>query len=95
MTPVVTTETEYLTRLRRAGVPEHLHSGLVNYFVHHISPGHFLTAVLENNLCEAMGRADETSRAGLFEIVNFLYNDVPFNSWGTPDRVDTWLEKRL
>ena len=78
-------------RLRAARVPEHLHGGLMRYLVHHLQPGHFLTAVLSNDLREAMGRADETSRAGLFEIVSFLYNNAPAAAWGNLERVEDWL----
>jgi hypothetical protein len=87
-------ETHYLGQLIAAGVPEHLHGGLVRYLVHRLQPGHFLTAVLENDLREAMGRADEQSRAGLFQIVKFLYNDAPSICWGSPERVQQWLAER-
>lgn len=78
-------------RLIKAGVPEHLRSGLVCYLLHHIPPGHFLTAVLENDLMEAMGRADELSLVGLFSLVSFLYNDAPSGAWGSPAKVRAWL----
>lgn len=83
----------YETRARGAGVPGHLIDGLVLYLVEGISPGHFLTAVLENNLMAAMSRADEVSRAGLFELCIFLYNDVPERAWGSPARVRAWMEQ--
>lgn len=80
-----------LNNLDRANVPEHLHGGLLRYLLLGLRPGHFLTAVLENNLAEAFGRADETSRAGLFSLVTFLYNDVPRSAWGSPAKVEDWM----
>ncbi len=84
-------EIEYFSAMQSAGVPEHLQGGLMRYLVHRIPPGHFLTAVLSNDLKEAMGRADEASRAGLYQIVSFLYNDAPAPCWGTPGKVWAWL----
>ena len=86
-------EEEYRRRLDAAGVPEHLHEGLVGYLVHRIPPGHFLIACLENNLSDVMSRADETSRAGLFSIVKFLYNDAPNIAWGSQNKVTAWLAR--
>lgn len=80
--------------MREAGVPEHLHGGLVRYIVHRIPPGSFMEAVLSNDLREAMGRADEASRHGLFEIVSFLYNNAPCGCWGSPANVKAWLKGR-
>lgn len=75
-------------------VPEHLRGALWRYLAHRIPPGGFLTAVLENNLRESFGRADENSRAGLFNLVKFLYNHAPASCWGSPERVRTWLNPR-
>jgi hypothetical protein len=87
---LIVAEVHYAERLTKAGVPERLHGGLVRYLVHGMQPGHFLTAVLENDLAEAMGRADESSRASLFALVSFLYNDAPSTAWGSPSKVASW-----
>jgi len=39
-------------------IPEYMHKGIYLYITHHIKPGDFLTAVIENNLHESMSRAD-------------------------------------
>lgn len=72
-------------------VPEHLADGLRDYIVDRIETGGFLRAVLENDLREACARADEVSRAFLFDIVSFLYNEAPSTCWGSPERVAAWL----
>lgn len=84
-------ETHYLKALNACRVPDHLQGGLVRYLVYRIPPGHFLIAVLENDLREAMGRADEESRAGLFALVSFLYSYAPMSAWGSPELVESWL----
>lgn len=90
----IVNEVEYLQRLTRAGVPEHLHEGLVRYLVHHIKPGSFLLAVLENDLAGAFARGDESSLAGLSALVRFLALDAPPVASGGPYSVQLWLERR-
>lgn len=85
-------EARLLRKLGENAVPEHLHGGLIRYLLLGILPGHFLTAVLMNNLAESFARADETSRAGLFNIVQFLYSDVPATAWGSEARVRQWVK---
>lgn len=81
----------WFERLRQHRVPSHLHDGLVNYLAHHKRPGSFLTHVLENDLRGAVSRADETSAAGLPQIVRFLVNCAPAIAWGSAAEVDTWI----
>jgi hypothetical protein len=68
--------------------------GLRRYIDHHIPTGHFLEAVLSNDLKEAVGRADEGNMRVLPELVSFLYNEAPGACWGSPQRVKEWLAKR-
>lgn len=90
----IVNEAHYLERMERHGVPEHLREGLMLYLVHHIQPGHFLVAVLQNDLEGAFGRGDENSIAGLPAIMRFLVNDAPGVSYGGPTSVRCWLEAR-
>ena len=60
------------------------------YVCHGIGPGDFLCAVLENDLREAVGRADEYNIAALPQIVMFLHNWVPGGCWGYEGRVKVW-----
>jgi hypothetical protein len=64
------------------------------YLEHGYQPGHFLTAVLENNLKDAMARGDDASIAGLRDIVRFLYAYVPVSAWGNEDLVAEWMHAR-
>jgi hypothetical protein len=67
----------------------------INLYVQHkIEPGSFLRAVLENDLKESFGRADEINRTRLFEIVKYIYNHVPMNVWGSKEIVQKHLDSR-
>lgn len=84
-------EQNYRDLLIAAAVPPHLHEGLIAYLVYFIRPGDFLRAVLENNLREAVLRADDNSQAGLKALVWFLFRSAPRIAWGDPDTVAAWL----
>lgn len=63
------------------------------YVIHGIKPGSFMTAVIENDLMSAFMRADSYNRTILYDICHFLYNRVPFEAWGSPEKVVRWLEQ--
>lgn len=90
---VVRTESWYRERLERSGVPEYMHDGYVLYLLHGIPPGHFLTAVLSNDLREACARADETNQRTLYRHVAFLWNHAPASCWGSEERVMDWVKQ--
>ena len=50
-----------------------------------------MRAVLENNLTEALGRADDTNQRTIKEIVSFIYSCLPSNCWGSREKVEKWL----
>ena len=72
-------------------LPEHIRGGTQRYIENGITPGSFLTAVICNDLSESFGRADETNRARLFDIVSFFYNEAPGPCWGSRDKMDKWI----
>ena len=74
-------------------IPAYTMGAIKRYIDHHIEPGGFLTAVLENNLREALGRADEFNNAALFHIAAYLYNEAPADCWGSVEKVERWLEE--
>jgi len=75
------------------GIPPLIFKALRTHVVDHRPVGHFVTAVLENDLKLAVLRADEFSLAGLKRIVLFCYNDIPSPAWGSPQKVAKWLEQ--
>lgn len=78
-------------RLRHCHVPDHLHSGLLEYLTARHPPGGFLSAVLANNLTAAFSHADPQSERGLRDLVLFLYRYAPAESWGSVETVSRWL----
>ena len=73
-------------------LPERMHGGIRRYIESGISPGHFLTAVICNDLREACGRADDENRRLLFEYVSFFYSHAPRNCWGGPEKYNAWVQ---
>lgn len=69
------------------------YGALERYLNHGIMPGSFMTAVLENNLVEAFGRADMDNEINMKNIVGYVYNHLPSNSWGSPQRVQDYLKQ--
>ncbi len=53
-------------------------------------PGSFVQAVLENDLREAIGRADSGNLDTLPAIVAYCYNQIPSVCWGSPAKVEAW-----
>lgn len=73
---------------------EHLIGGLARYFNAGIMPGHFLTAVLMNDLQEACSRADLETFAVMPRLMKLLFNHAPSTAHGSRDHILSW-RKRL
>lgn len=72
-------------------VPAHMWGTVERYFVNRIPPGHFLTALLSNDLMEAFARADDENAANMQRWCQFLYNYAPRGSYRSPEAVNAWL----
>lgn len=72
----------------------YLVSGMKLYIEHGIEPGGFMMAVLSNDLREACCRADDHNQPIIFYIVKWLYNNVPYECWGTREKVEDWLDTK-
>lgn len=77
--------------MNKGNIPEDTMRALIRYVKDGIRAGHFLTSVLENNLFEAVARADHDNKIGLFDLVTFIYNECPIACHGSRDTVDAWL----
>ena len=71
--------------------PAHLLDAIHRYATDHTKVDGFLTAVLENNLREAIGRSDQASQHGLLHIVQYCHWEIPHECWGSPAKVKAWL----
>jgi len=75
-------------------IPEHMREGLERYVEHHIKPGSFLRAVLENDFVLAVEYADKANRVHLAEWAETLYTEIPKGCWGSPEKVQNWLDHK-
>lgn len=64
-----------------------------NYVTKNWEPGGFVTAVLANDLMGAFGRADIENRQDLFEICEYVYNEIPGSCHGSYEVVKKWLSR--
>lgn len=71
-------------------LPAHIRSGVQVYIETGRLPGHFLQAVISNNLSTSFGLADEISRERLFDIVSFFHNEAPGPCWGSVEKMHAW-----
>ena len=71
-----------------------LQDSLDLYVNKHLSGGGFLTALLENNLVETFARADANNSTMIREYIEHLYWCMPGNCWGSPQKVNDWLNER-
>lgn len=67
------------------------YDSLERYLNQGIMPGGFYTALLENNLAEAFGRADYHNSQNLKEIVQYIWNFFPGDAWGSKTKVEQFL----
>jgi len=74
-------------------IPKRITEALERYEQDGILPGHFMQAVLSNNLFYAVSMADDNSCAALKQIVHYVYNEMPGNCWGSKDVVNEWVLK--
>lgn len=72
-------------------IPERMMPSIRRYIDHGVKPCDFLTAVICNDLKEAVGRADDENIGALPAYVRYFYNDAPSNCWGSPETMREWL----
>ncbi len=80
--------------LARTKIPPRMWDGIVRYVMHGCSPGHFLTAVVTNDLKSAVMRADDENKLLLWDYVSFFYNHTPTSCWGSQQAFLNWIDKR-
>lgn len=71
-------------------VPEHTRDGIIRWIEFGIEPGSFLTAVIQNDLKNSFGQADQYNAEALQTIVAWFYNHAPEPCWGSVDKFKDW-----
>ena len=74
-------------------IPDRMGGAITRWIENGIMPGDFLTAVLRNDLREAVGMADDENMCNLPAYVGYFYNEAPPNCWGSPEKVAAWAKK--
>jgi len=77
-----------------AAIPDHMQAAMRRYVVQGIKPGHFLTAVICNDLRGAVGYADEENLPLLRSYVRWFYNVAPGACHGSVANMTEWLKAR-
>jgi len=72
-------------------LPDYMRQGMMDYIMEGVRPGHFLQAVISNNLKEACHYADDTNQHRLFDYILFLHNAAPMNAWGSKKHMESWI----
>ena len=75
-------------------IPEHMIGGVLRYFNDHILPGNFLQALLEDRFMRACKSADDENIEALQVWASFLYNMAPNDAFGSPEKVEAWVQER-
>jgi len=76
-------------------VPERTKAA-IDAWVKYAQPcGHFVTAVLANDLFEACARADDENLTALSATVAYIYNECPSACWGSQKHLNAWEEQIL
>ena len=96
-TQVTVVERTTITQFSSRGefIPPHMVGAILNYFNEKCPSGGFLRAVLENDLMEAVRRADGTNIDILYVYVAFLHHCCPYDTYGSKEIVKAWLDSRV
>lgn len=77
-----------------ADIPVHMQEAMKRYVLEGVEPGDFLTAVITNNLRNAVNRADAVNLPLLKTYVRWFYNVAPGNCHGSVEEMKTWIASR-
>jgi hypothetical protein len=84
---------EWLENANWRAIPDYMREGIARYIDHGIKPGDFLTAVISNDLKGAFRQADDTNVKIIGEYVRFFYAWAPPQCWGSPEKMQAWMER--
>lgn len=71
-------------------IPDAILLAINNHVLRGQNCGHFVTAVLSNDLIEAVNRADDECCKCLRSIIRYLYNRCPSECWGSKKKMEEW-----
>jgi hypothetical protein len=80
-----------ISAMTENGIPEYMQGGIIRYYENGQPPGHFLKAVIDNDLRGAIERADDTNVHCLKNYIMWFYNHAPGGSWGRDGACQKYL----
>jgi hypothetical protein len=79
---------------RQWHIPDRMMPAIRAYIEERKKPGYFLQMVITNNLKEALSAADEENLANIQAYVGYFYNEAPSPCWGSPEKMELWLNPK-
>ena len=74
-------------------IPDRMMPGIRRYVEEGVCPGRFLTAIIQNDLSEACGQADDENMENLPAYAAYFYNETPSSCWGSKKKMDAWIKQ--
>ena len=90
-TPLEINEYDPIGPMNPQNVSIEILDGLRRYLHFGIKPGGFLSAVISNDLREAVGMADENNMRIIPAYVYIMHNHFPSGSWGSEGNMIAWM----
>lgn len=75
-----------------AAIPPRMQAAIMRYVLNRVKPGDFLTAVICNDLRQAVGLADAENSPLIPLYVRWLTNNAPSVCWGDAAAMRVWLQ---
>lgn len=72
-------------------IPERMMDHIEAYIMEGTPVGGFLSAVICNDLSNAVGRADDENLRNLPAFVGYFYNKAPSECWGSKEKMQAWI----
>jgi hypothetical protein len=73
-------------------IEPNIQTAIENYLIYGWEPGSFTTALLANNLYRAAGSAHPAVLPALKDIVTWVVNVIPRESYGSEEAVRDWMQ---
>ena len=80
-------------KFRGCTIPDYMMGGVKRYVEKGITPGHFLTAVICNDLSEAVSRAIGDNVKNIAAYMGYFHNEAPMGCWGSKKKMDNWIKE--
>jgi len=82
-----------IPKINYDSAPNNIGRALQRYVEKGVNPGSFLEAVLKNDLIQSCASADMTNLALIYDIVKWIYNNLPTVYYGSKSRYDNHVAK--